>query len=197
MKSYEVTVKDKNGLWGSLRIDSVLDEHEAWHMANEHMLFLVKMNRTDFDIGSAVYEAREILPTDKPIRHLPYKWCQLKKITIVDPDGWREDGKSWNAPITEEEFEKRKERSTIMPTGGKSANVSNVNKQPEVSPSIEDSMLDRIRITKREVESVTTASSCLLDTSLLMTIARNQIEIMEFLVKSRSGASFITGEKWR
>lgn len=34
---------------------------------------------------------------------------------VWDPDGWRKDGRPWTDPITREEFEERRGRSTIGP----------------------------------------------------------------------------------
>lgn len=45
------------------------------------------------------------------------EWCKLKKVIVYDPDGWDRSPegwkKSWNEKITEEEFEKRLDKSTI------------------------------------------------------------------------------------
>lgn len=50
----------------------------------------------------------------KTERHLPKTWEKLDNIKIYDPDGWREDGKSFNSPLTREEWEHRKMRSTCI-----------------------------------------------------------------------------------
>ena len=36
-----------------------------------------------------------------------------EKIQILDPDGWRKDGKSFNAPLTEKEWNERMIFSTV------------------------------------------------------------------------------------
>lgn len=48
---------------------------------------------------------------------MPIEWAQLKRLVILDPDGWRLDGKALNEPIDEEEFDLRAGRSTITPAG--------------------------------------------------------------------------------
>lgn len=42
----------------------------------------------------------------------PQEWCWIQGVTILDPDGWRWDGKDWDEPITEAEFTERASRST-------------------------------------------------------------------------------------
>jgi hypothetical protein len=44
----------------------------------------------------------------------PEEWCKLKDIKIIDPDGWRVDNTSFTKPITESEFYKRLNTSTIQ-----------------------------------------------------------------------------------
>ena len=44
----------------------------------------------------------------------PEEWADSMSITILDPDGWRIDGKDFNEPITFEEFEDRLCNSTIQ-----------------------------------------------------------------------------------
>lgn len=43
----------------------------------------------------------------------PSEWEKLTEITILDPDGWREDNKSFEEPIEEEEFMRRMWNSTV------------------------------------------------------------------------------------
>lgn len=53
-------------------------------------------------------------PDDLPADELPAdEWCTITGITVLDPDGWREDGLPWDAPITEAEFGRRAMRSTV------------------------------------------------------------------------------------
>lgn len=37
----------------------------------------------------------------------PDKWCRQFSVTVHGPDGWKRDGKSWDEPITEDEFWRR------------------------------------------------------------------------------------------
>jgi hypothetical protein len=54
------------------------------------------------------------LKMKKSIRHRPATWMKMTGIFVLDPDGWRVDNKSFNAPLTEEEWTKRQQRSTCM-----------------------------------------------------------------------------------
>lgn len=45
----------------------------------------------------------------------PSEWEQRFRIRVLDPDGWRSDGKPWDAPISRSEWEHRILRSTIGP----------------------------------------------------------------------------------
>jgi hypothetical protein len=45
----------------------------------------------------------------------PDDWCKIHQVTVLDPDGWRVDGLSWETHITEQEFHSRVQRSTIGP----------------------------------------------------------------------------------
>jgi hypothetical protein len=45
----------------------------------------------------------------------PSEWAKEQRIVIIDPDGWRgKDGRDFEDPISEAEFERRKMISTIM-----------------------------------------------------------------------------------
>ena len=45
----------------------------------------------------------------------PSEWAKKLGIVILDPDGWRgKDGRDFEDPISEAEFERRKVISTIM-----------------------------------------------------------------------------------
>ena len=46
----------------------------------------------------------------------PIEWSKIDGIVIMDPDGWRNDGKSFYEPITRAEFDERTWVSTIMHT---------------------------------------------------------------------------------
>ena len=50
--------------------------------------------------------------TCEEVKHLPVTWCKLMKVKILDPDGWREDNKSWEAPLTRVDFLARAAKST-------------------------------------------------------------------------------------
>lgn len=53
-------------------------------------------------------------PDDLPPEELPAdEWCSIFRVEVLDPDGWREDGLPWDAPITEREFQRRASVSTI------------------------------------------------------------------------------------
>ena len=43
----------------------------------------------------------------------PDEWCKFHDLRIMDPDGWREDNKSWSDLITDKEFQKRAMASTV------------------------------------------------------------------------------------
>ena len=49
----------------------------------------------------------------KPIKHRPETWQKLTGITVLDPDGWRRDNKSWNTPLTEKQWNERMCISTV------------------------------------------------------------------------------------
>lgn len=42
----------------------------------------------------------------------PKTWCSITGITVLDPDGWREDNKDWDEPIAFGEFQRRVNNST-------------------------------------------------------------------------------------
>lgn len=46
-------------------------------------------------------------------KRTPAEWCTLKEVVILDPDGWRVDGKDWNKKITEKEFDERLYSCTV------------------------------------------------------------------------------------
>ena len=44
----------------------------------------------------------------------PEEWCRRKGFQILDPDGWRgANGRMWDDPITEREFDERASKSTV------------------------------------------------------------------------------------
>lgn len=43
----------------------------------------------------------------------PWVWERLRGVRILDPDGWRWDGKGWEEPIDEDEFIRRAAISTM------------------------------------------------------------------------------------
>lgn len=61
----------------------------------------------------------------QPVLKTPAEWLEFfndqpgdnswKNVVILDPDGWRSDGKSFDEPIDLEEFEDRAMSSTIGP----------------------------------------------------------------------------------
>lgn len=44
----------------------------------------------------------------------PDEWADEYHVRIMDPDGWRLDGKNFKTPITENEFLWRVSESTVM-----------------------------------------------------------------------------------
>lgn len=42
----------------------------------------------------------------------PKEWQELEGIIVIDPDGWRKDGKSFDEPISKDEFNQRMVLST-------------------------------------------------------------------------------------
>lgn len=54
------------------------------------------------------------LKMKKEKRHRPATWMKMTGIIVLDPDGWRCDNKSIYDPLTEEEWTKRRTRSTCM-----------------------------------------------------------------------------------
>lgn len=50
----------------------------------------------------------------KQIKHRPETWEKISKIIILDPDGWRSDGQSFNKPIDVDEWNRRKDESTCQ-----------------------------------------------------------------------------------
>ena len=45
----------------------------------------------------------------------PDEWAKIEKIKILDHDGWLDDNKDFNEPITYDEYLKRTVKSTICP----------------------------------------------------------------------------------
>lgn len=43
----------------------------------------------------------------------PDEWQEVTGVRVLDPDGWRRDGKSWTEAIPEEEFRQRATWSTL------------------------------------------------------------------------------------
>ena len=50
----------------------------------------------------------------------PEEWAKMEGIVIIDPDGWRNRGKSFDEPVSLLDFESMAEYSTIMPLKKKS-----------------------------------------------------------------------------
>lgn len=48
------------------------------------------------------------------VKKTPEEWLATGKYApIIDPDGWRNTGRSWHDPITREEFEQRHAECTL------------------------------------------------------------------------------------
>jgi hypothetical protein len=58
---------------------------------------------------------REAAPLP-PALATPDEWSKRFGIKVWDPDGWRSDGKPWDEPISEDEFERRAAVSTVGPS---------------------------------------------------------------------------------
>jgi hypothetical protein len=67
--------------------------------------------------GTRFFYAVRILDL-KLERHKPSTWEQIDHVIIHDPDGWRYDNKSMNAPLTRQEWLQRMSMSTIIPMDG-------------------------------------------------------------------------------
>lgn len=48
----------------------------------------------------------------KEVKLKPECWNRILKVGVVDPDGWRSDGQSWDKPINFSEFVWRASTST-------------------------------------------------------------------------------------
>jgi len=44
----------------------------------------------------------------------PEEWSRLEDVLILDPDGWRTPGQSWDEPVTLAEFRARLSLCTAM-----------------------------------------------------------------------------------
>lgn len=62
-------------------------------------------------VAVAVELARKAMAAT-PVRR-PAEWADALRFTIHDPDGWRNDGKSFDEPVTAEEFDRRAQICTI------------------------------------------------------------------------------------
>lgn len=52
------------------------------------------------------------------VLHTPVVWGEKYGVQVLDPDGWREDGKSFHEPITYEEWKRRLWISTVYAPPG-------------------------------------------------------------------------------
>lgn len=44
----------------------------------------------------------------------PEEWENEMGVVVLDPDGWRRDGKSWHEPLTRDDFWHRMVQSTVI-----------------------------------------------------------------------------------
>lgn len=44
----------------------------------------------------------------------PAEWCHLYGVTLLDPDGWRKDGKKLSEPLTHKDWAARMAESTVQ-----------------------------------------------------------------------------------
>jgi hypothetical protein len=58
-------------------------------------------------------ENAQVQVPQEPEMLLPDTWNERRGIRVKDPDGWRNDAKSYYEPITEKEWEERITRSTV------------------------------------------------------------------------------------
>ncbi|MFG3715831.1 hypothetical protein [Micromonospora sp. NPDC047730] len=49
----------------------------------------------------------------RPDLRTPDEWSEVTGLVVLDPDGWRADGRPWSAPLTRADFLKRAMRSTL------------------------------------------------------------------------------------
>lgn len=47
-------------------------------------------------------------------KYTPTKWGKVTGLVVCDPDGWRRDGKSFDEPVTYDEFVERATTSTVQ-----------------------------------------------------------------------------------
>jgi len=59
-------------------------------------------------------------------RLIPITWAKIDGVEIIDPDGWRADGQSFDVPIARDEWERRRDESTIHPVNVKATPNSSV-----------------------------------------------------------------------
>lgn len=60
-----------------------------------------------------VWLDEEVDKAPNKIKKKPVEWATEEGVVIMDPDGWRRDGKSFDEPITEADYVSRKWISTI------------------------------------------------------------------------------------
>jgi len=121
----------------------------------------------------------------KEDRHLPRTWCNIKEIRIIDPDGWREDKKSWNSPLTENEFMSRAYKSTVENVISVLNWHEGVSKPlKEVKPEYDslERMIDDTKKIKDEYWDRTVVDP------IIMRLFENQIRIMEEIKKLRDNS---------
>jgi len=88
-------------------------------------------------IANIIISSGAALWAGDPDRTLtPEQWSTQYGIVVRDPDGWREDGQSWETPITLREFNRRMTCSTTGPDmaeirGRLSDDVAALPKQPK------------------------------------------------------------------
>lgn len=52
----------------------------------------------------------------KHTKRTPVEWKNIDNVLIVNPDGWRNEDRDWNEPITRKEWERLSKQSTQMRT---------------------------------------------------------------------------------
>lgn len=77
--------------------------------------YIVRLPSDRIEVYPASLFAQTFESTTEQLR-TPQDWCNLKAMTIVDPDGWMDPtlgSKGWDEPISEVEFDNRAALSTV------------------------------------------------------------------------------------
>lgn len=75
-------------------------------------------------------------------KKLPREWCKELCITVVDPDGWNEAGRTWFEPVTKDEFDKMVSTSTVEIRRRRGGRVKATSPKPSESESPDTLVLE-------------------------------------------------------